>query len=1073
MRFLVLVTGSFLIAAAAPAPDPTGVEFFETKIRPILATRCFVCHSSQAPKVQGGLQLDTRAALEKGGNSGPAIVAGDPEKSLLIRAIRQKDKDLKMPPGKPLVPEIVADFETWVKMGAPQPVDSQLSTGPKKPKLWSLVPPQDHAPPQVKDQSWVRNAVDAFVLSNLEAKDLHPSPPADRRTLIRRVTYDLTGLPPAPEEIDAFIADKSPDAYARLVDRLLASPHYGERWGRYWLDVARYSDSRNVGERFAYAYTYRDWVFQAFNEDMPYDEFLLKQIAADRLPNRDPRSLAALGFLSLGREFPKSPQETVDDRIDTVMRGTLGLTVSCARCHDHKYDPIPTKDYYSLYGIFNNTRETETPPLLNVSAEKTPRDELFEQRFRKIEKTIEDYEEKRNAELIKFQKTQIADYLMAVRDSKNLTNTGREELVKDRQLNLHMLDRWRKFLGDAELRGEGVFQIWNALASLPNEQFTAKAAPTISAQKNANPLVAAEFATRTPANIREAAERYSALLNKYDKTEKLPNVNEESLRQALHGKNAAVNVPVSEFEMIDTEGDGNNVRGFYARLRAMRALHAFGGTAPRAMAVEDEPVIHPAHVFVRGNVNNPGLETPPHFLSCIAGEDPPTFRNGSGRFDLARAIANKDNPLTARVMVNRLWQHHFGYGIVRTPSDFGLRGDPPTHPELLDYLALRFIESGWSVKKLHRMILLSATYQQSSQDNAEARAKDPENMLLWRMNRQRLDIESLRDSMLAASGQIDLTVGGLPYSLTAQPSVPRRTVYGYIERGRVVGFLSNFDFASPDQHAPLRYNTTVPQQALFLLNSAFITEQASHLTERPTIQSASRPEKRIAELYRIVYGRAPSNDELALGVKFLTAPEEPMPSKESGPWQYGFGEFDPATGKLKSFTPFRYFTGESWQAATILPSAEAGSANLRSTGGMPGEDLQHAVIRRWVSPKEGKISIEGTLSHKTSASDDGDGVRARIVSSSLGELATWMVRGIEAETKISSIAVKAGDTIDFIVDGRSDTENDTFTWAPTIHLGDQKWSAASDFHGPTPKPLTAWQRYAQVLLETNEFAFVD
>ena len=642
MRFVLLVTSSFLLAAAAPSPDAAGVDFFEAKIRPVLATRCFVCHSSQSPKVQGGLQLDTRAAVEKGGNSGVVIVPGDPEKSLLIRAIRQTDKDLKMPPGKPLAAEIIADFETWVKMGAPQPADPKLSVGAQKPKLWSLVPPRDHEPPQVKDRGWAKSSIDAFILSKLEEKGLQPSPPADRRTLIRRVTYDLTGLPPTPAEVDTFVADKSPDSYSRLVDRLLDSPHYGERWGRYWLDVARYSDSRNVGERFAYAYTYRDWVIQAFNDDMPYDEFLLKQIAADRLPGPNPRSLAALGFLSLGREFPKSPQETVDDRIDTVTRGTLGLTVSCARCHDHKYDPIPTKDYYSLYGIFNNTRESETPPLLNVSAPKTPRDEIFEERFRKIEKTIQDYEVKRTADLVKFQKTQIADYLLAVRDSKNLSNTGREELVKDRQLNLHMLDRWRKFLGDTELRGDPVFAVWHALAAIPNEQFAAKAAAVITGQQAANPLVGAEFHSKPPANIRDAAERYAALLLKYDTTEKLSNGSEEALRQVTHGKDAAVNVPVSEFEMIYTEGDGNNVRGFYARLRAMRALHAFGGTAPRAMAVEDEPVIHPAHVFLRGNVNNPGGETPPHFLSCIAGNDPPVFHNGSGRFDLAHAIASKE-----------------------------------------------------------------------------------------------------------------------------------------------------------------------------------------------------------------------------------------------------------------------------------------------------------------------------------------------------------------------------------------------------------------------------------------------
>ena len=837
------------------------------------------------------------------------------------------------------------------------------------------------------------------------------------------------------------------------MDRLLASPHYGERWARYWLDVARYSDARNIGERFAWSYTYRDWVIRALNEDLPYDRFVLLQLAADRLPgNPDSRHLAALGFLSLGREFPKAFPETVDDRIDVVARGFLGLTVACARCHDHKYDPIPTKDYYSLYSIFSNIREPRELPLLASATPRAALDDVWQPRLRRIREVDTEYRAKRCAEMVSFFKTQIADYLLAVRDSRKLSNTEMEDLVKDRQLNLHMLTRWRRYLADSQAAKEPVFQLWNALADLPDAQFAAKAGQVVEAQAGANPRLAEAFRSQPPASLRDAANLYATVLLKYDRPAALPSPEEEALRLALRSPQAPVNVPVGEFELIYTEGDGNNTRGFERRYDAMRASYAYAGAAPRAMVLEDAPSPKPVHVFIRGNPNNPGVEAPPHFLSCLTGPEPAIFHQGSGRLELAQAIASRDNPLTARVIVNRVWMHHFGVGLVRTPSDFGVRGDPPTHAELLDYLAVRFMQSGWSIKKLHRLILLSATYQQASEDNPESRRLDPENELLWRMNRQRLDIEALRDSLLAVSGRLDLTAGGPPYALTGLPAVPRRTVYGFIERGRVPGFLSNFDFASPDQHAPLRYNTTVPQQALFLLNSPFIAEQARHLAHRPEVERATEPAQRTQVLYRLVFGRIPTPHEAEIGRRFLASAAASQPeTAHPSPWQYGVGEFDAAAGRVKSFTPFRYFVDDSWQGASMLPGSESGSAALRPNGGMPGDDLRHAVVRRWVSPVAGKITIDGSLKHNQDALGTGDGVRARIVSSRLGELATWIASGTSAETKLGGIAVEKGDTIDFIVDGRADTENDAFTWAPSIHLAgsETRWSASTDFRGPS------------------------
>jgi hypothetical protein len=423
-------------------------------------------------------------------------------------------------------------------------------------------------------------------------------------------------------------------------------------------------------------------------------------------------------------------------------------------------------------------------------------------------------------------------------------------------------------------------------------------------------------------------------------------------------------------------------------------------------------------------------------------------------------------------MVNRVWMHHFGFGLVRTPSDFGFRGDPPVYRELLDYLAVKFMASGWSIKQLHRDIMLSAAYRQSSTGNEAARKLDPENQLLWRMNRRRLEVESLRDSMLFAAGRLDLTPGGVSFPLTALPSVPRRSVYGYIERGRVPAMLNAFDFASPDQHAPMRFVTTVPQQALFFLNSPFVAEQASHLVARSEVAGAATAADRIHRLYQVVFVRAPEKRELEAGLKFVAATEPPKEAAAETSWQYGSGEFQPDTGRVE-FQPFPVFTSDRWQGAAILPAAQSGTALLRPTGGEPGERKDQAVVRRWISPVAGRMSIEGTLRHGQPAVPYGDGVRGRIVSSRHGELASWFANGSSAETRLNGITVEKGDTIDFLVDARSDPENDGFGWTPIIKVGERTWNAKEDFQGPPAQPLSVWVRYAQVLLQTNEFAFVD
>jgi uncharacterized protein DUF1553/uncharacterized protein DUF1549/cytochrome c len=1075
---MTLSFGSLVATLAfAAGAQSASLDHFEKKIRPVLASHCYACHSKSAAAPQGGLLLDSAQGIRRGGNSGPAIQPGDPDNSLLVRAIRHSDKKLKMPPGDPLLPEVVADFEVWIREGASLPAEPAASDSTKQPRsLWSLQKPRLSALPSVRGESWIRNDIDRFVLSRLEARNLSPSTEADKRTLIRRATYDLTGLAPTAEEVERFVKDASPQAYERLIDRLLTSPRYGERWGRHWLDVARYSDSVNdsvnAGQRYPWSYTYRDWVIRALNDDLPYDQFVLYQLAADRIPDAEPRHLAALGFLSLGRDFPNSYPETVDDRIDAVSRGLLGLTVACARCHDHKYDPIPTKDYYSLYSILSNIREPEKLPFLEMPMRLSQKQEVYQERLDRIRKVYREYRLRRHGEMVAFFKTQAAEHMVAARDAEGLTNPEIEDLVRDRQLNPYLLARWQAFLQESKNADDPVFRLWHAAAAIPAKEFAKRWLDTRKSAKGAS-LIEAELDAKPIASLRDFAEAYAAALGKYDRPEPFGNPEADRVRAIVRGPKSPLEVPFEEFDLICTEGDRNNMRAIRVRYNAMLAQAAYDGAAPRAMAVEDLPKPVPTHVFLRGNPNNPGALTPPHFLSCLGGSDDKIFKDGSGRLELARSIIDPENSLTARTIVNRVWLHHFGNGLVRTPSDFGFRGDPPTHPELLDYLAIKFVESGWSLKKLHRLVMTSAAYRQASSDNEAARKIDPENQLLWRMNRRRLEIESLRDSMLAAAGRLDLTMGGVPFPLTAQPSVPRRSVYGFIERGRVPGLLSAFDFASPDQHAPMRYVTTVPQQALFFLNSPFVAEQARAIVSRTEVATAATSSEKVRKLYQAIFARDPEQVEMEASLKFLSPAGEQGATDALSPWEYGVGEFHADTGRVESFTPFTVFVTDRWQGGSVLPATRFGKALIRATGGEPGAQPDQAVIRRWVSPVSGKLSIEGTLQHGQPAVPYGDGVRGRIVSSRDGELASWWVNGSSAETNLNGIKVEKGDTISFVVDARLDPENDGFTWAPVVKVGEQSWKAKSDFTGPVAQPLDVWARFAQVLLETNEFAFVD
>jgi hypothetical protein len=1142
--FLILLLLAFACCHSTPAQD---FEFFEKKIRPVLVEHCYRCHSHEAEKIKGELFLDSKEGMLKGGSSGkPAIVPDEPEASKLIEAIRYSNSELQMPPPKfgKLTEQQIADFIAWVKTGAPDPRTKEakeISISDKHKiakEHWAFQPLKTPAVPKITAATRSRSAnepktpIDNFIIEKLSSNGLQLSPPADKRTLIRRATFDLTGLPPTPEQVEAFLSDKSPDAFAKVVDRLLTSPHYGERWGRYWLDVARFADTKGYvyGDReetkFIQSAAYRDWVIKAFNEDMPYDRFVKLQIAADQLEETDINSLAAMGFLTLGRRFLGVVHDIIDDRIDVVMRGTQALTVGCARCHDHKFDPIPTRDYYSLYGVFAGCNEREVPlkpDHLSVSGYLA---------FEKELKTREDkfqslFNAKRDA-LSKRLRSKVTDYLVAVLNVEKFPSEEFYSFVQADDLNAVIVRAWHSYLLSTAKSFHPIWAPWHVYAALPKNEFAAKAGPVLASCTNAsqklNPLVEKAFSEKTPSSMVEVAETYGKLLSTIDKKwndaadkAKALSKEEEELRQLLYAEDSPATVPAGA--IVDLEwyfDEGTRVELGKLCSQIDKWILQSTGAPPYAVILEDRPVQKNPRVFKRGNPVNKGEEVPKQFLEILAGETRQPFSKGSGRLGLAEAIAAKENPLTARVFVNRIWLHHFGAGLVRTPSDFGVRAEPPTHPQLLDWLAAYFMDNGWSVKKMHRLMMLSAVYQQTSVDTSpdSQRSKqlksssrtdfmpvkleasspgklasqiDPENKLLWRMNRQRLDFEALRDSLLAVSGQLDTKVGGKAEDMFKAPYCKRRSVYGFIDRQFLPGALRIFDFANPDMHNPQRSETTVPQQALFFMNSPFVAEQARALAARIGEKGEEKKdvENRIIQLYQVIYQRNPTPRQLEQGLTFLkSSPLEESSDikRESRVWSYGYGEFDQASTQVKGFTPLPHFTGDAWQGGKAWPDEKLGWAQLTASGGHAGNDRQHAVTRRWTAPSNGTFAIEATLKHEHA---EGHGVDCYIVSSRKGPLGSWTVHNKRVETNIESVELKEGDTIDFVTSIHESLNNNDFIWSPVIRMvqapiktksSRQQWNAAKEFGGPPgelQKPLTPWEQYAQVLLLSNEFLFVD
>ncbi len=913
-----LILGIGCARADAPKPDSQAVEFFEKRIRPVLVAQCFECHSAEAKKLKGKLRLDTREGLRKGGESGAVVVPGQPEQSVLISALRYDGP--RMPPKAKLPPEVIADFEKWVAMGAPDPrLDKPTTTAkvidwPAARKHWSYQPIRRPELPAVRDQCWPASAIDSFILVKLEEAGLTPSPQADKRTLIRRAYFDLIGLPPTFEEVEAFVKDQSPDAFAKVVDRLLASPRYGERWGRHWLDVARYADTKDLVLLFGpdrvrpYAYTYRDYVIRSFNEDTPYDRFIHEQLAADQLfPKVEPWRFAGMGLLTVGRLFDNNLPDIYDDQIDTVSRGFLGLTVSCARCHDHKYDAIPTADYYSLYGVFAGSEAPLELPLIDSHVSGAAE---FEKQAAPKRDQLRQHIDKQYEMLTETARSRVTEYLLKMLEKPDPLETAVFFLsLSPDDLRPQILARWRRYLERHAHSGDPVFGPWHDLLQLPDAEFASKAKevvarlqllPAGTAEGQINPLVRDALARKELKSKTDVPRTYGELLKHEEskKAGKRDQLARQQLLAILTGKDGPIYFPKSNAYLYMSRVE----RETYGKLRQELDKMAVTspGAPPRAMSLIDAPEPYESRVFVRGNPLQLGDKVPRQFPRILGGDERKPFAHGSGRLDLAKAITDPDNPLTARVMVNRVWMHHFGEPLVSTPSDFGTRSTPPSHPELLDHLARSFIDNGWSLKKLHREIMLSKTYQQSSSAEFGMRSAersstphsalraphsvDPENRLLWRGNRRRLDLESMRDSMLALSSRLDSTLYGRPLDVAGDPKNRRRTVYGLVDRQDVPGLYRSFDFASPDQTAERRPQTTVPQQALFGMNSPFMIEQAKALAARPEIAQKSAPEQRVAALYRVVLARQPRPAEVELALRFIREAEAEKEAKLN-PWE--------------------------------------------------------------------------------------------------------------------------------------------------------------------------------------------
>ena len=1100
-RALFFLVFGFWTAICRVSAADEHEQFFESQVRPILADHCLECHGST--KQSGELRLDSREHLLHGGASGRVITPGKSDASLLIQAVRRAG-DLVMPPDQILTRHQVDVLEHWVQLGVPWPKNSPVITNPRSDAArshWAFQPVRTVNPPAPGTRG-VHNAIDAFIIRRLEEEQLALSPAADARTLIRRVTMGLTGLPSSPGDVAMFIANDSPAAWAQLVDKLLDSSAYGEQWARHWQDIARYSDTKGYvyareERKWVHAWSYRDWVVDSLNSDMPFDRFLLLQLAADQVSDRRPGDLAAMGFLTLGRRFLGVTRDIIDDRIDTITRGTMGLTVACARCHDHKYDPIPTTDYYALYGILHSCKEHRVELPCRTDSMGDWEKELAVRRLK--------FRERYNTErLIATERCRdkLAGYLRIQDNLDTVPAQGFDQVLLPDDVLPAFVRRWDEYLRAAKRSNDPVFRHWHAFAELPADRFARDAASVLAdlqshPRDQVNPRIAAAF-IRPPRSFSDVIDIYVSVLvavrdawretrgsvkiNGMEPPAVLPVPEEEQLRQVLYGSQSPCRVP--DERLVHTEYlFTTDICGQLWKLQKEidRWVNAAPHEPPFALILADRFVQTEPRVFRRGNPMTPGKDVPRRFLSVLTEDSTTSFQSGSGRLELAKKIISPDNPLTARVIVNRVWGWHFGRGLVATPSDFGTRAGLPSHPDLLDWLTQDFIKSGWSLKHLHRRILQSATYRQSSAEPKDPqlrehiRDRDPSNRLLWRMPLHRLTFEEFRDSILAVSGELNRRPGGRPDELFTQVPSLRRTIYGEIDRQFFPTALRVFDVANPDIHIPRRGETTVPQQALFYMNHSLVQDRARRLAAFTSTTASA--EVRIQQMFRRVVQRSPSSREIAEAMGFVTqaASTAPVMQNRAKDWSYLYGEVNDETDRVVAVGAIPHFTGTAWQGGAGYPDVRLGQVQLTGSGGHPGKDHQQACIRRWTAPRDIVVAIESKLVHEA---ESGDGIRAFLISSKTGQLAADMVCQQTVDQNLQSLSVVVGETIDFVVDNGDEPDSDRFLQEITIReVGNVQtrmvWNSQANFTGVDPEPLRPWEQLAHVLLCSNEFLFVD
>jgi hypothetical protein len=990
-RVLSCVIATAMTSVFAVGQAASARVAFEKDVRPILREHCLDCHGAET-EVKGGLDLRLRRFMVRGGKHGPAIAPGDPEGSLLLQRVR----DGEMPPsGKP-VPAGQADIlERWIQQGAPTARPEPENIGPglgvseEERAFWSFQPIRRPAIPTLSesDGARARTPVDAFALRRLRERGISFSPEAGRVTLLRRAYFDLIGLPPSPDVARAFLADRSSEAYERLIDELLKSPHYGERWGRHWLDVAGYADSEGHTERDdarPHAWRYRDYVIKALNEDKPFDRFIVEQFAGDELVPQPHRNLtpeqiellSATGYLRMAADGTGSGandelgrNQVVADTLKIVSTSLLGLSVGCAQCHDHRYDPISQRDYYELRAVFE--------PALTGAGWRTPaqrRVSLYTDADRKAAAEVE-----KEARVVAVEKgKKQAEYIAAA-------------LAKE-------LEKYQ---------------------------------PPLREQLHA--------AHKTPAAKRSAEQK--ALLKKN------PAVNISGGVLYQYNQKAADDLKTYDARMV-------KIRTKKPKEEFLRVLSETPGKAPLTK------------IFHRGDPRQPKDAVGPAGLTIAAPPGKPrqfeaddkAMPTSGRRLAYARWLTGGEHPLTARVIVNRVWQQHFGRGLVATPDDFGALGEKPTHPELLDWLADDFMASGWSMKRLHKLIMTSTIYRQSSGHEASRAAEDPANLLYWRKPIVRLEAEIVRDRILAASGALKPTLFGPPVAVKADDAgqiieakePDRRSVYVQTRRSQPLSMLTVFDAPVMEVNCALRPSSTVAPQSLLMMNSEFVLKQAEKMAARALREEPVYP--------------TPKTDFDAARLAEALKPR----------WQYGYGGFDEATKRTGSFTHFPHWSGSSWLGGPKFPDPKLGFSSLHKTGGHPDRAADRATIRRWIAPFAGQVVISGTLHHP---SPNGDGVRGRIVSSGAGFQGEWIAKTGGVTTAVKSFAVKPGEAIDFITDCRAHFTSDSFSWNVTVSMKSSEgeelgvWKSDEGFHGPVPSTPAAIGRMPERVARAWELAY--